>query len=104
MTQFDVFPNPIPSLRTTHPYVVVLQSDLVASRIEAIVAPLTARSRVAGAAGRLMPVVALADREFVVLTQALTALPARDLKRRVGNLSTRRAELLGALDLLFFGI
>jgi hypothetical protein len=102
--QFDVYPNPVTAARTIHPYVVVLQSEAATNSTETIVAPLVLRSRLPTVAGRLLPIVALDDREYVVVTQALVTLPLADLKRRAANLAKYRGPLLGAIDLLFFGL
>jgi toxin CcdB len=104
MTQFDVFVNPVAGARSTFPYVVVLQSKLATIRNEIVVAPLTARAKLPGTMGRLMPVVAVEGREFVVVTGSLATLPLSDLKRQVTNLTEARSALLGAIDLLFYGI
>jgi toxin CcdB len=102
--QFDVFANPVSAARAALPYVVVLQSDITATNAETIVAPLALRSKFPELAGRLLPRVALDDREFVVVTASLAALPLTDLKRKTGNLAAHRGELLAAVGLLFFGV
>jgi toxin CcdB len=102
--QFDVFANPVSAARSALPFVVVLQSDITATNVETIVAPLALRSKFPEAAGRLLPPVVLDGRDFVVVTASLAALPITDLRRKVGNLAAHRVELLGAADLLFFGV
>lgn len=104
MTQFDVFANPVANARTIYPYVVVLQSGAAKTRNEVVVAPITRRANAAGASGRLTPVIRIDDRDYVVVTASLTTLPAADLKRKVTSLAQYRSDLLGAVDLLFFGI
>ena len=103
MTQFDVFANPNARSRAIYPYVVNLQSDVSSGRSDRIVAPLALRSKFPSG-GRLFPVVRMDERDYVVATSALTAIPSIDLKRRLANLSAFRSDLLGAIDLLFFGI
>jgi toxin CcdB len=102
--QFDVFANPVSAARAALPYVVVLQSDITTTSVEAIVAPLALRSKFSEAAGRLLPHVSFDGRDFVVIAASLAALPIADLRRKVGNLAEYRAELLGAIDLLFYGV
>ncbi|HYD30036.1 MAG TPA: CcdB family protein [Azospirillaceae bacterium] len=104
MAQFDVFENPIPRARTAFPFVIVLQSDLADTGRERIVAPLVSRGALPAAAGRLMPVVRVGDREYVLAVPSLTALAAADLKRPVTNLEMHRDTITAALDFLFQGI
>jgi toxin CcdB len=104
ITQFDVFPNPSKLVRANYPFVVVLQSDVAANRIETVVAPIAPSAKVSVAGGRLLPGVTFDDRAFTVVTNALTTVPTGELKRPVANLSAFRSDLLGAIDLLFFGV
>jgi toxin CcdB len=103
MPQFDVFPNPVSSSRRAYPYVVCLQSELTAGRSNQVVAPLAPR-RALPNASRLAPVVRIEDDEYVALVTSLSTLPARDLSRRVANLARHREALLGAIDLVSYGV
>jgi hypothetical protein len=49
-------------------------------------------------------VVEIDAEEYVVLVEYMTTVPARELPRRVANLARYRDELLGAVDLLFYGV
>ena len=104
MTQFDVFATPSPSVRAAYPFVVILQADFSANRIETVVAPIAPAVKIPTAGGRLLPLVSFNQREFVVITNAMTTMPTGDLKRKVANLAPFRARLLDAIDLLFFGV
>jgi toxin CcdB len=104
MTQFDVYANPDPESRTVYPYVVNMQSDVTIGGTDRIVAPLAHRGQLPGGAGRLTPLVTIDNREYLVATSGLTTLPSRDLKKRIANLAAHRSEMLGAVDLLFFGV
>ena len=102
--QFDVFANPIAAARRHYPFVVVLQSDLVAGARDQIVAPLVPRKSLAAIAGRLTPIVVVKSSEFVVLVPALTGVRRGDLQECVASLAPARTEVLAAIDLLFFGV
>jgi toxin CcdB len=102
--QFDVFANPVPASRRGYPLVVALQSALLASGGDQVVAPLAPRRHIPGASNRLAPVVRIDDEEFVVVIPRLATLPTRELPHRVANLSNHREALLGAIDLLFYGV
>ena len=104
MAQFDVYTNPVTAARRAYPLVIALQSDLIALGSEVVVAPMAPRRLLAGASGRLTPIVRVDDLDYIVITQSLTSLPASDLERRIANLQSYRQSLTAAVDLLFFGI
>lgn len=104
MQQFDVFPNPIAASRRAYPLVVCLQSDLFASGSDRVVAPLALRRNLAGAMTRISPPANIDQDEYLVLVSTLVTVPAQMLSRRVANLASHREALLGAIDLLFYGV
>lgn len=104
MTQFDVHANPVPAARRAYPWVVVLQSDVVASAAHAIVAPLAPRAALGSVAGRLTPVLRLDAGEFVALVPALATVRRGDMGPAIGSAASARDALLAAIDLLFCGV
>lgn len=104
MAQFDVYPNPDRTSRAQYPFVICLQSALLADHASQVVAPLVPRSGLAALTSRLAPLVRLDDTEYAVLVTSLETLPGNLLSRRIANLSRHREELLGAIDLLFYGV
>lgn len=101
--QFDAFANPSPASRQVYPLVVCLQSTLFAGGAQQIVAPLAPQSAFP-TPSRLTPTVRIDGDRYVVAVASLTFLPSRDLKQRVANLAHHREALLGAIDLLFYGV
>jgi toxin CcdB len=104
MTQFDVHRNPVPGARRAYPYVVVMQSPLADTGRSRIVAPLVPRSAIARATGPLIPSVTVAEKDYAVLVPSLTTIPADALGEAVASAASNRAELLTAVDLMFFGV
>jgi hypothetical protein len=102
--QLDVFPNPLVRARRAYPFVVVLQADIAALGRERVIAFVAARAQMGPVAGRLMPIVELGGREFVVLMPSLTNVPVSELKDAVGNLNGFRDRIVDALDWMFLGI
>lgn len=97
MAQFDLY-------RLGHDQLVVdLQTDLIGIDASRIVAPLRAAERYAAFPG-LTPVVEFGERRWVVRVQELAAVPARELREKVGSLSAQRDALKRALDILIDGI
>ena len=104
MAQFDVYPNPDRTSRAQYPFLICLQSALLADRGSEVVAPLVPRSALATLTNRLAPVVRIDEADYAVLVTSLETLPAGLLSRRIANLSRYRDSLLGAIDLLFYGV
>jgi toxin CcdB len=104
MTQFDVFPNPESQSRAQFPLLVCLQSELLAEQVTQVVAPLVLAAKFVRAATPITPAVQIDDQPYIVLIPRLVVLPGRFLKGRVANLARQRDELLGAVDLLFYGV
>jgi toxin CcdB len=104
MAQFDVHANPVPGARRAYPWVVVMQSDLLAGSRSRLVAPMAPRVALPQAPGRLTPAVHLEDSEYLVLVPSLASLPERDLGSPVGSVALQRQLLLAAVDYLFFGV
>ena len=102
--QLDVFPNPLVRARRAFPYVVVLQADIAALGPERIIAFLAAKAQIGPVSGRLMPVVQLADREFVLLMPSITNVLVTELRGPVGNLTAFRDRIVDAIDWTFLGI
>ena len=104
MTQFDVFVNPITQARRSYPFVVVLQADVARRGDERAVAPAAPRAAFSKVVGRLTPVVVVGREEFVLLVTSLTTIPQRSLTQAIASAASRRHEILGAIDYLFFGV
>lgn len=103
MSQFDVLDNPIPRARRALPFVAILQSDLAETGRDRVVAPLAPRGAMPNLAGRLIPIVSVADKDYALLVPSLTALPATELRHVVASLADDRDRILAALDYLFIG-
>jgi toxin CcdB len=104
MAQFDVYVNPIASVRQAYPYVVAMQSQFATTANDQIVAPVAPKYLLASVAGRLTPIVTLMGAEHAIVVPRLAVMRSRDLGRSVGSIASSRAPLLAAIDFLFFGI
>ena len=101
--QFEVFRNPRD--KTRFPFLLVVQHDLLGGLPVRVVVPLTPqRSFGERPVKRLNPVFEIDGAPMVMLTQMLGAVATSSLRRPVANLDTRRAEIIGALDIVFAGI
>ena len=102
MAQFDILRNPQSGV---YPLVVDLQHETLARLSTRIVAPMIAVKRYGRKPiTRLNPIARVKNVDYLVLVQDLASIPARDVGERVGSLSSRRPELIAALDLVFTGV
>ena len=102
--QLDVYANPLPRARRAFPYVVSLQADLAALGRERVIAFLARRTQIGPVGGKLMPIVEMSGREFVLLMPSITNVPASELRVPVGNLAPFRDRIVSAIDWMFLGI
>ncbi len=105
MAQFAVYRNPSRRSNKRIPYVVDVQSDLLAITVTRVVIPLALPSLLNGRAARqLNPQLIIKRKKLVLLTQEIAALPTSILVNEIANLSSQRDQIIAALDLLFTGI
>ena len=104
MARFDVHANRGAS-RERMPYLVDVQSDLLAALRTRIVVPL-ARPEVTGlrSADRLMPTLEVADEALILLTPQLAGISSSELGPAVASLAADRGAIIDALDVLVSGV
>lgn len=100
--QFDIFANPTAS-RSSVPYLLVLQNDILADTDFVLCAPLIPRDAFPATHG-LNPVIPVAGTPHVLAPDQMAPLPRRMLKTRVETADPHRDVIARAIDLLFFGI
>jgi toxin CcdB len=83
--------------------VVDLQTDLIGIDASRITAPLREKGRYAAFPG-LTPTVEVEGQSWIVRVQELAAVPAAELRDRVGTLAHHRDALKRALDILIDGL
>lgn len=102
MGQFDLYRNP---RHGPFPLLLDVQSELLSRLANRVVVPLTKLKRHGSKPiTRLNPTVKLGRDEYILVFQELAAVPLAALGARCGSLAAHRAELVGAIDLLFTGI
>lgn len=105
MAQFDVYRNANPATRARIPYLLDVQSDLLDSLATRVVVPLCKPGILKGRlAERLNPLFVVEGREVAMLTPEIAGVPVKVLGEAIGNLSTQRGAIIGALDLVITGI
>jgi len=105
MPQFSVYKNRNQATRGRFPLLLDVQSDLLEPLNTRVVVPL---SPVAMASTRAMqaltPKIAVAGKEYVMVTPQLAGIAVRELGALVDTVPNERGKIVGALDLLITGI
>jgi len=104
MPQFDVYRNPDPASSAAAPYLLDIQSELLAGLATRVVVPLFYPEAFTKPARILNPLVTVEGHQVVMATQELAGLARQHLGERVDSLTTERSRIIAALDLLFTGI
>ena len=99
MARLDVHPMP----GKGDGYVLDVQAELLAHLATRVVVPLLPEDAAPPPISELNPVFEVKGRRHVMVTQALSAVPARELKRAVTSLDAQHDAVTRALDLLLVG-
>ena len=103
MAQFDVCLNPNPDTQAAIPYLLEVQSDLLESITTCVVVPLVRTSERKKPTRYLNPRLDIEGTQVIMLTEQIAGIPRRALGKRVTSLSSKRQEIMNALDFLFSG-
>jgi toxin CcdB len=90
VTQFTVYRNKNPRSRTTFPFLVNVQSDLLDALTRKPV-------------GHLMPTVQFEGEAYILMTPQLAGVARSELGPPAGNLAGRRDTIVAAMDFLLSG-
>lgn len=105
MEQFALFKNPDKKSKSTYPYFLSVQSDLVSDLNSRLVIPLVPVTKLdASAPEKLCPILEIASGKFALMTHQLTSIPASTLKNPIANFDHFSDEIIAAIDLLISGI
>jgi toxin CcdB len=103
INRFDVVANPFPGSRDRQPFLVTLQSNLLARALDTIVvAPLEPKGS-ATFADQLNPEVDIEGHTFVLIAQEIVTVRKNVLGKSHGSIAKDRDKVIAALDLLFTG-
>jgi len=84
-------------------YVLDVQAELLTHLVTRVVVPLLPEDKASHPITELNPVFEIKGKRHVLVTQALSAIPARELKRVIMSLDAHHDAVTRALDLLFVG-
>jgi toxin CcdB len=99
MARLDVYPMP----GNRPGFVVDVQTQFLDHLATRAVVPLIQRDRVPPPVKDLNPVFDVAGGAYVLVTQAIASVPAKELKTPVASLGNRHDDVTRALDILLIG-
>ena len=104
MAALTIHANPDPKSRKAIPFLLDIQNDLLSSMETRVVVPLYLKGAVAlHPISRLTPVVTFQNKTYIAMVPELAGVARRSLGTPAGDLFSKRAEIIAALDLLFTG-
>ncbi|MBS0567127.1 MAG: CcdB family protein [Proteobacteria bacterium] len=105
MNRFDVVRNGDSASQRRVPYLLIVQSELLADFPTHVVVPLIRQKGVGSTPASLLnPRFDIENETLVMFTQQLAGLPKRYLGKLVCNLEAQQNTIVRALDFLFDGI
>jgi toxin CcdB len=105
MPQFSVYLNANPDSKAIYPFLLDVQSDLIADLATRVVIPLSPASALQGKlVNTLMPLCEVEGLQYALLVPQLAGVSRKQLGAEVADLSSRRDDIMAALDLLITGI
>src|ERR1700694_2974258 len=105
MGQFSVFKNKNPHSKTAFPFLVDVQSNLLAELQTSVVIPLAkAPELTRKPISTLSPLVEVHGHKYVLLTPQLAGISTSDLGAEVASIVEHRDAVIAALDCLITGI
>ena len=105
MPQFSVYRNPNPDSKAATPFLLDVQSDLIADLSTRVVVPLCPALAIKGKLIQtLTPVVKIDGKNYVLLIPQLAGISKKQMGIKVADLAHHRGEIVAALDLLITGI
>lgn len=104
MGQFAVYRNKNPRSKATYPYLLDIQTDLLAELKTTVVIPLCPINTAPAIIAKLCPVLEIDSKKFVAFTQQLAGIERKQLGKEMQNLAHYRADILAALDFMISGI
>jgi toxin CcdB len=103
MAQFDVYENSNPATKSTYPYLLDVQADLLNNLSTRVVVPLIAVAAMGKAAKHLNPQFTIKRTSVVMSTAELAGVNLPVLGEKICSLKEQRNEIIAALDFLFTG-
>jgi toxin CcdB len=105
MAQFSAYHNLNPISKSNYPYLLDIQTTLLNDLETRLVIPLTPKKKFEkGIIKNLNPIIKIENKEYIVLTQQMAAIPMKNIGSMVSECLSSRQEIIAAVDFLITGI
>jgi toxin CcdB len=105
MSQFDVYKNTNPTTKSSYPYLVEIQSDLLSDLQTTVVIPLIEKKTYTGSQLRnLHPIFEISGKQYLAMTTLVAGIDRRTLGGNITSLSNSRDVIISSIDFMITGI
>ena len=105
MAQFDIYKNTNRSTKTLYPYLLDIQSDLLADLHTTVVIPLTPETgSLASPLNGLHPTIEIEEDAYLAITTLIAGIDRRSLGKRTSFIKEARDKIISSIDLMITGI
>lgn len=105
MAQFDVYKNTNKSTRSSYPYLVEVQADMLSELRTTIVIPLLAKKGHAGTQLNILhPEFDISGQKYLAMTTLIAGIDRESLGDCIASLAESRDDFISAVDFMITGI
>lgn len=105
MAQFDVYNNTNQSTKSSYPYLVEIQSDLLSELQTTVVIPLIEKNDYTGAKLKyLHPIFEISGKLYLAMTTLIAGIDRGSLGEKITSLAKSRDEFISSIDFMITGI
>lgn len=105
MAQFSVYQNKNKATQQAYPYLLSIQTDLLATMQTCVVVPLTSLQAISHQPmSKLTPILTVQGQDYCMMTPQLAGIHRRELGAEVAVLSAYQPDIIAAIDFLLSGV
>lgn len=105
MAQFSVYQNKNKATQQAYPYLLSIQTDLLATMQTCVVVPLTSLQTISHQPmSKLTPILTVQGQDYCMMTPQLAGIHKRELGAEVAVLSAYQPDIIAAIDFLLSGV
>lgn len=105
MSQYHVYENLNEKSKKIYPYLIDVQTTLLADLETRIVIPLANKDKFGkGIIKNLNPIISIKKKEYILLTQQMAGVPLSQIGSSICECLSNQHEILSAIDFLITGI
>lgn len=104
MAQFDIYKNTNQSTKSSYPYLIEIQSDLLSELQTTVVIPLIVKNDYTGSQlSNLHPIIEISGTQYLGMTMLIAGIYRGSLGKNVASLAKSRDEIISSIDFMITG-